>query len=961
MSSFNQVYIGGYPSGGLINDRKPFLVPDEAFTQLSNCYVWRQRVKKREGIDLVGRLQRNFTEINYFLTGVATWTFNILDRSGYIKTANNANPGKVTTLNPHGLSNGDKVIITGVLGATGYNNTTFTITVVDTTNFTIGVDAGGFGVYVSGGFFISNRAWGSLQPNAEVTPGSFAITFGGNTYVDNSQGVIKLSLTPFTVVGSINYITGSVTLTNTGAGKAPTVLSFSYYPSLPVMGISKEDIFSDGIDETIYFDEIYAYKYATTSFTELLPGTTWSGNQTNFFWSTNYQGLNTSIRAFFVTNNNITLGSATPYDPIRYYLPPTPAVPVASWNDLQPILVNNAGTPIILWQALILIPYYGRLLALNTWEGTSVATATNFYARCRFSQVGDPTRIGIPDPIKKNYKPGSWASDVFGLGGFIDAPTNESIVSAAFFRNTLIVSFEYSTWQLRYVGEYGLPFIWERISSDFGCNSTFSSVVFDKGVIQVSNRGITSASAGGLDRIDENIPETAFSMQISSPLDNTNNQNFVHGIRDFEKELVYWNYIDSSIIDSNLNTSSDDIFPNSVLLYNYRNGTWATFRDNVTCFGIAQFSLGISWNDFNVFWDSDASWNGQDAQQDTIYTVSGNQQGFVHLYEYGGSTPNLQSVYPAPLEYDPSLSITAVDLTTTPIKITVNNHNLTNALDNLEVIYIVNMQWDGTDPGLNNRIYQVAVVDHNTLDLSSWNAATGIYSPVQAIASPPTYIGGGVLSLLPFINIVTKDFNPYQNKGLQFKLSYVDFLFTTSRSSGVTGFNIQLFTNTYAGPDTQSNAFYSNQDLLNSSPSAIITGVQKTNPCIITCPNYSLPSGSQIIISGILGTVELNGNFYTITVIDANNFSLNGVDATGFTDYISGGVWNLTNNPYIPSASSMSDYRWYRFYATSFGQYLRLGVTYDDILMNQLCTHQIGFELHGMNFFFRPGGRLPGP
>ncbi len=181
MSSFNQVYIGGYPSGGLINDRKPFLVADDAFTKLENAYVWRNRVKKRDGIKLVGRLERIFSAVNFFLTGASPWTFNVLVRSGYISAANNANPGQITTIQPHGLTTGDTVIITGVIGATGYNNTTFTITSTGTNTFTVGVDAAGFGAYVSGGYFISNRPWGVLQPGAEVAPGSFSITFGGST------------------------------------------------------------------------------------------------------------------------------------------------------------------------------------------------------------------------------------------------------------------------------------------------------------------------------------------------------------------------------------------------------------------------------------------------------------------------------------------------------------------------------------------------------------------------------------------------------------------------------------------------------------------------------------------------------------------------------------------------------------------------------------------------------------
>lgn len=883
MSSFNQVYIGGYPNGGLVTDRKPFLVPDNAFTTLFNAYVWRERVKKRDGIKLVGRLQVAVT--NQSLANVSTSpTYSITD-------------------------------------------------LLSTVHATI--------------------------TTAEIAPGTLKLTFdtGGSatTFTDNGQGgFTRTSGTTYQIDTTIanthvNYVTGAILITFTIAPANGVVVhaTYGYYPTIPSMGICRQEITTEGIDNTIYFDEVHAYQFTGGAFQQFpsTTSTTWTGNQTDMFWSCNFQGSDSSIKTFFETNNNITSGSATPYDPIRFFNSAS-----ADWQSLQPYLTGNSapGGATQLFQALMLVPYYGRLLALNTWEGATVATSKNFQTRCRFSKLGDPTVQGNPASTT-----GSWRSDVFGVGGFIDAPTNESIVSAAFFRNTLIVFFEHSTWQLRYVGEYGIPFIWERVSSDFGSNSTFSSIVFDKGVLSVSNRGIISASAGGLDRIDEQIPQTVFSMQISSSSVSTNNQSFVHGIRDFEKEIVYWNYVDSSVVRPEV-YSSGTVFPNTVLLYNYRNNSWAQFRDNVTCFGIAQFSTGVTWDSLSVLWDSSVSWDSQDSQIDTNYIVSGNQQGFIHIYEYGGDDVDLSPPYPSVLEFDASLSVTAVDLTQAPIQITVNNHNLSDG----DVIYLANLAWNGTDPGLNNQIYSVNFVDPNTLSLMIWDAADQVYVNTSYSGSPTTYLGAGVLSLLPVVNIVTKDFNPYQNKGMQFKLSYIDFLFDSSRENGITGFNIQLFVNTYL---SQSNVLYSNQDLLNSAASGIITNVSLTNPCVITSPNYSLPTGTEIYISNIIGTTQLNAGFYTITVIDANTFSLNGIDATGFTAYVSGGTWNLWNNPLIPSGSLTSDYRWYRFFATSFGQYLRVGVTYDNILMNQLCTHQSGFEMHGMNFWFRPGGRITGP
>jgi hypothetical protein len=104
---------------------------------------------------------------------------------------------------------------------------------------------------------------------------------------------------------------------------------------------------------------------------------------------------------------------------------------------------------------------------------------------------------------------------------------------------------------------------------------------------------------------------------------------------------------------------------------------------------------------------------------------------------------------------------------------------------------------------------------------------------------------------------------------------------------------------------------------------------------------------------------QLNGPLYTITVVDANNLTLNNTDSTGFSPYTFGTVGNWNATPTDGQTYQVgSQYAWYRFYSTQFGQYLRVGITYDDSLMNQLATHQTTMELNAMNLYFREGGRL---
>jgi len=284
-------------------------------------------------------------------------------------------------------------------------------------------------------------------------------------------------------------------------------------------------------------------------------------------------------------------------------------------------------------------------------------------------------------------------------------------------------------------------------------------------------------------------------------------------------------------------------------------------------------------------------------------------------------------------------------------------------LANGEIIYIQGTIWvsgippaPASDPGLNNTIFNVTVVDANTVTLATWDFVSQSYDALD-ITSSDVYIGGGRVTLFPKMNIQGKDFNPFQNAGKQFKLSYIDFQMDSNLfSPAITATTIQLFVNSYLGE--QANLLSTNQELINSSQGCgFITNATKANPCQITSPNHSLITGTLVYIGNVLGMTQLNAAIYTITVVDANNFTLNNTDSTGFSTYTKGGVWNTSSvngQTYIPG----SEYAWYRFYSTQFGQYLRIGITYDDNLMNQLATHQTPMELNAMNIWFREGGRL---
>ena len=761
--------IAGYNQGGLIRDKKPFLLPNQAFARLNNAYVWRDRVRKREGLQLLGRLRRTLSAQSQ-TDADGTDTYTIAD----LLTAQRATQ-------PNAELQLESVVLT--IDPGGANETEFT-------------DDG-----LGGWTRTAGTAYDIVSPSTSADP------------------------------STINYVTGAIVLTWTGGGTPPNLTNveaaYAYYPSLPVMGIWQQELAAINDERTVFWDTRYNYIYTGGDFQQLTADT-WAGTDSDFFWATNYRGTQPYDRLFFATNFLQT-------DPMRYF--------DTVWNTFAP-LVAAADT---LYQARVLLPYYGRLIALNVWEGTTAggaALANNFYNRCRFSQVGNPIQAD------------AWQSDIFGKGGFIDAPTNEAILSAQLFKNTLIVSFERSTWQLRYVGEYGLPFIWERISSDFGSESTFSTILFDSGVLAVGDKAIISSDALTVNRIDEQIPDQVFEFHNLE-----NGHKRIVGVRDFQKEVVYWCYSDGDL---------DRKFPNYSLLYNYKNNTYANFRNNVTFFGTFQAPTGVTWDSLTVFWDNDNVLWEDDPDELALFPsiVSGNQQGFIHYY--------------AKSSFDePSLTITDVTIPVDEedsISLEIINHNLEAG----EIIYLTGLEFIesgvpiATD--LNERIFQVATrVDADNILINEWDGENYISNYDREPTNAAEYIGGGRVTLLPKMYIEMKDFNPYAAQGSQVKISYIDFL--TDVPVEDSAISVAMSVNIYV--------------------------------------NTSLAFQGNTLVSNRSGSTTLTAPYYV----------------------------------------EGSDYVWHRFYATLTGQFLRIVMTYNDTLMNDINTHTYGWTLNAMTIYSRPGGK----
>jgi hypothetical protein len=100
-----------------------------------------------------------------------------------------------------------------------------------------------------------------------------------------------------------------------------------------------------------------------------------------------------------------------------------------------------------------------------------------------------------------------------------------------------------------------------------------------------------------------------------------------------------------------------------------------------------------------------------------------------------------------------------------------------------------------------------------------------------------------------------------------------------------------------------------------------ITGATKANPCVITATGHGFRTGITVTISGVGGMTQLNGNTYTITRIDANSFSLDGVNSSSYGTYTSGGT--ATAYKYLQDVSRTAS----AYTTTTFWTFAQFGQT----------------------------------
>lgn len=658
--AFDRFLIGPL-SVGLETDLKPFMIPDEAMSQLNNAYIFRGRVRKRFGSRLLGGNQLS-SRLRIPLTGGAGvgTTDGLGDATGTV-------PGAIFALGQM-FSIGDAI-------------------------YTVNDDTAG------------------PQPMLETVP---------------------------TTTATYNVTNGAYVFVG-----APINTQIFFYPAQPVMGFTLYETGPITNHPAYAFDTQFAYVFSGGSWARSHTGgiPVWHGSDDDFFWSANWEGIVDNqvalfVSNFFVTNYN---GAVTVNDDPIWFFDGT------TWAAFTPQFLT-AGDKVM--TARIVVPFRNRLVLLNTVEVNAAGTANkNYVNRCRFSQNGSPVEGGLPlcaTAWLEQTQAGSHQA------GFIDATTEEAILSAEFIKDRLIVYFERSTWELAYTGNEIQPFIWQKLNTELGSESTFSTVPFDREILTVGTTGVHSCNGSNVARVDNIIPDVVFQIR------NTNSGPArVAGIRDYFAEMVYWSYPNSA-------QAQVQTFPNKVLVYNYKNNAWAINDDCITAFGYFEQQTGLIWSLATFTWAStNATWSSGTLQADHRQILAGNQEGFTFIVvpEGPGAGSNAFAMQIT------DMAFTAADETVT---LTIIDHTLAvNNFIKLQDLTGVVISGSG--------IYKVVErIDANNVNIGPVTSFVGVYA------------GGGTVARVSQIDIKTKQWNFYQNIGKNVYIQKIDFNVTKTTSGQIT-------------------------------------------------------------------------------------------------------------------------------------------------------------------------------
>ena len=641
---------------GQENNIEPWLLPAKAYETLTNAYV----------MDGVLRKRRGYTEYDKFVEYASAAPGS----GSTITAATKANPCQITLSAAASWITGQKIQITGVGGMTELNYKTFTLTKLDNTHFTLGVDSSAYGVYTSGG-----TACGVTEPGSETITGISkanpgVVTTSKPHWLSTGDTVRMVDIGGMTELEGDEVTVTVVTATTFSIGTNTT--SYTTFTSGgevhrinddPIMGIMQYQTSSD-IEELIVCSDDRACKY-DTDVDHLVPiqdiqeiigrgdgaTATYSGTLVNkpiecgslvitdgtktatddgsggFTGDVSAGSINYTSGAYSVTfDANITDGNAI----------------TASYDCKEDIFTGGADD-------FFSCENYGEKLWLTngvdrikTWNGTTFDNhifdltnedaETNEINTCLHIKAfrgrlilfyTTESSTAYPQRLRwcTNGNPDKWWTGAGG-GSHADLDVNGFIRNAGYIGDTIAIIAGKSAFTLRYTANPAYPYTVSRISNYRYCDSPYAMVEMDNSIITIGRQGIIATDGNTITEIDQLIPDYI--------LDNVDGSKFdlVYGIHVEEYKQVWFAY-----------PEEDESTSSAILVYNYEDGAWSTYDIAMNCFGYHKEDSDLGFDDypdesFESF--SDYAWD-EFVFASTPIVLGGSADGILYKMNFGNS------------------------------------------------------------------------------------------------------------------------------------------------------------------------------------------------------------------------------------------------------------------------------------------------------------------------------------
>lgn len=709
----------------------------------------------------------------------------------------------------------------------------------------------------------------TIPSGQAISRGSVSIvgTNPSQIFTDNGVG----AFTSGGASGTVDYFSGTLSITLPIAPTSGSVtVTYDLFQGLPVMGVM--NFFTQlNTRELIVADTTYVNRYNTTTnrLVDISPAVLLTGDETNFFSWTNYPTPEADQRLLFVNYKDPIQqydGNIVSIYPVYTASNVQTSVPsgVVGDGSVGPYTFNTPANTGILPGSLVINAPVSTQTVTDDQFGvlTGDGTGTVIYLTGSVS-VTFNTTVAIGDAINITYTQLTTPLEsVRHIKQFKDrAVLLSTIESGGVLRGLRI--------RISGTGAQGDVFTTDAIGAGFidipdqtfiqACDFNRDDLlIFTESSTWVMKYTGSDTTPFALDRIDETRGSQAPYGTITylnrtsaaSPrgliitdgysLERADGKlpDFSYNVINQERfGLCFAGSVDADR-DHYLIYPSQSADPaqvsDRILVTNYEEDNLSIYRIPLSSMGSYIGAFNVTWDDLLIYdnWDQLAaiygSWNNFAYSKGAPYAVGGGHEGQIFQLNVAETED-----YPVMIR-----DITVIDSQTLQV---------TTDFQNYAIGDVINIE----------SVEGMLEVNDKQAAISTIVTPNYVFNLVIGTTGFSAYSNAGVASKVIQFSSKTKKFNPFADQNQKVRCGWVYFYVS------------------HAGTNLTDNK--------------IILGASNTNPCVLNVPGHGYTTGLQIYVDSMQGMTELNGNNYNIVVVDQNYISLDGVDASMFGIYTSGG------------------------------------------------------------------------